>query len=199
MRIQTILNRVEKFKSFVSGEARLEERDGGPALMVQVLPRKNGKPSCSGCGRPGAADARQVGRVGQRRGTFPADQRPVTPRSRHRRSRHAARRSEGGACEPGRFPEELPSGSAPRPRGGIAAGARTRQGRTADDREGERRPFKPSVGRFPGSFDVVRAASPGLEPGQLRQPGIIGARGVSDTKSNGPDPPDSRIASRDTP
>ena len=39
MRIQTILNRVEKFKSFVYGEERLEERDGAPALMVQVLPR----------------------------------------------------------------------------------------------------------------------------------------------------------------
>ena len=55
MRIQTILNRVEKFKSFVYGEARLEERDGGPALVVQVRPRKNGRPSCSGCGRPGPA------------------------------------------------------------------------------------------------------------------------------------------------
>ena len=55
MRLQTILNRVEKFKSFVYGEARLEERDGGPALMVRVLPRKNGKPCCSGCGRPGPA------------------------------------------------------------------------------------------------------------------------------------------------
>jgi len=55
MRIQTILNRVEKFKSFSYGEARLEERDGGPALMVRVLPRKNGKPCCSGCGRPGPA------------------------------------------------------------------------------------------------------------------------------------------------
>ena len=55
MRIQTILNRVEKFKSFVYGEARLEERDGGPALVVQVLPRKNGRPFCSGCGRPGPA------------------------------------------------------------------------------------------------------------------------------------------------
>jgi transposase len=53
MRIQTILNRVERFKSFVYGEARLEERDGGPALMVRVLPRKNGKPCCSGCGQPG--------------------------------------------------------------------------------------------------------------------------------------------------
>ena len=36
MRIQTILNRVEKFKSFVHGEARLEEHDDGPALVVQM-------------------------------------------------------------------------------------------------------------------------------------------------------------------
>ena len=55
MRIQTILNRVEKFKSFIYGEARLEERDDGPALIVQVEPRKNGQPSCSGCGRRGPA------------------------------------------------------------------------------------------------------------------------------------------------
>jgi transposase len=55
MRIQTILNRVEKFKSFVYGQARLEKRDAGPTLVVQVLPRKNGRPFCSGCGRPGPA------------------------------------------------------------------------------------------------------------------------------------------------
>ena len=53
MRIQTILNRVEKFKSFVHGEARLEERKDGLALVVQVKPRKNGRAFCSGCGRPG--------------------------------------------------------------------------------------------------------------------------------------------------
>jgi transposase len=53
MRIQTILNRVEKFKSFVYGAARLEEGADGPALVVRVRPRKNGRPHCSGCGRPG--------------------------------------------------------------------------------------------------------------------------------------------------
>src|SRR5262245_6025484 len=58
MRIQTILNRVEKFKSFTYGEASLEEHDDGPALVVQVRPRKNGKPRCSGCGRRGRAYAR---------------------------------------------------------------------------------------------------------------------------------------------
>jgi transposase len=55
MRIQTILNRVEKFKSFVYGAARLEEHEGGPALVVRVRPRKNSHPHCSGCGRRGPA------------------------------------------------------------------------------------------------------------------------------------------------
>jgi transposase len=55
MRIQTILKRVQKFKSFVYGDARLEEGGGGSALVVRVRPRKNGRPHCSGCGRPGPA------------------------------------------------------------------------------------------------------------------------------------------------
>jgi len=55
MRLQTILNRVEKFKSFSYGQASLEERDDGPALVVQVRPRKNSRPYCSGCGRRGLA------------------------------------------------------------------------------------------------------------------------------------------------
>jgi hypothetical protein len=37
MHIQTILNRVEKFKSFTYGGAQLVEHDGGPAL-VGLLP-----------------------------------------------------------------------------------------------------------------------------------------------------------------
>jgi transposase len=53
MRIQTILNRVEKFKSFSYGKARLEEQNGGPALVVQMTPRTNSRPFCSGCGRRG--------------------------------------------------------------------------------------------------------------------------------------------------
>ena len=66
MRFQTILNRVEKFPSFVSGEARLEERDDGPALVVRVRPRKMSRPSCSGCGRRGPA----YDRLEQRRFEF---------------------------------------------------------------------------------------------------------------------------------
>ena len=53
MRIQTILNRVEKFKSFVYGEVRFEDQDDGLALVVQMKPRKNSRAFCSGCGRPG--------------------------------------------------------------------------------------------------------------------------------------------------
>ena len=55
MRIQTILNRVEKFKSFTYGDAQLEESGGEPALVVEVVARKNSRPYCSGClkqGRP---------------------------------------------------------------------------------------------------------------------------------------------------
>ena len=55
MRIQTILNQVEKFKSFVYGKARLEQTEDAPALVVKMKPRKNSRPHCSGCGRPGPA------------------------------------------------------------------------------------------------------------------------------------------------
>jgi transposase len=55
MRIQTILNRVEKFKSFVYRSVRVEEQDDGAALVVRVEPRKNNRPVCSGCGEVGPA------------------------------------------------------------------------------------------------------------------------------------------------
>lgn len=55
MQLQTILNHVEKYKSFVYGRARWA---GGPAkadIEVDVHPRKNSRPLCSGCHqrRPG--------------------------------------------------------------------------------------------------------------------------------------------------
>jgi transposase len=53
MRIQTILNRVEKFKSFVYGRVSVEEDKGSPVVVVELQPRKNNRPLCSGCGRPG--------------------------------------------------------------------------------------------------------------------------------------------------
>jgi transposase len=49
--MKTILNRVQKFKSFVYGKAWWEDIDGRTALLVEVFPRRNSRPACSGCGR----------------------------------------------------------------------------------------------------------------------------------------------------
>ncbi len=51
MQVQTILNRVQRHKSFVYRQARFRDGDDGLALDVTVEPRANGKPVCSGCGR----------------------------------------------------------------------------------------------------------------------------------------------------
>jgi len=53
MRIQTILNRVQKFQSFIYGEARWTTVSGRAALEVALRPRANSRPICSGCGRKG--------------------------------------------------------------------------------------------------------------------------------------------------
>lgn len=53
MRLATILNRVEKYKSFVYGAARFEEQDEGVTLVMPVRARRNSRPVCSGCGRSG--------------------------------------------------------------------------------------------------------------------------------------------------
>src|SRR6266567_4621560 len=55
MQLQTILNRVQRHKSFVYGPVRFREGDQGLALDVTIEPRANGRPICSGCGqaRPG--------------------------------------------------------------------------------------------------------------------------------------------------
>jgi transposase len=50
MQLKTILNRVEKYKSFVFGKIKLIEDEGGPRLEVEVKARANGRPICSGCG-----------------------------------------------------------------------------------------------------------------------------------------------------
>ena len=52
MQLKTILNRVQKFKSFVYGQIRWEQMNGQPVLLVEVFPRSNGRAICSGCGRP---------------------------------------------------------------------------------------------------------------------------------------------------
>jgi transposase len=56
MQLKTILNRVERHKSFVYGEVRFGDGDGEGArsvLEVSVHERANGRPLCSGCGRAG--------------------------------------------------------------------------------------------------------------------------------------------------
>jgi len=55
MQLQTILNYVEKNKSFVYGTVRFVETAGPPELEVQIVPRANGRAICSGCKqkRPG--------------------------------------------------------------------------------------------------------------------------------------------------
>ena len=54
MQLKTILNRVERHKSFVYGEPRWAD-DTHSTIEVPIEPRANGRPICSGCGkrRPG--------------------------------------------------------------------------------------------------------------------------------------------------
>lgn len=55
MQLKTILNRCHKFKSFVYHDVRFVERDGEPTeIEVEILPRKNARPICSGCQMPGS-------------------------------------------------------------------------------------------------------------------------------------------------
>ena len=53
MQLKTILNHVEKFKSFVYTTVRWATDAGKPALEVEVQARRNSRPLCSGCGKPG--------------------------------------------------------------------------------------------------------------------------------------------------
>jgi len=53
MQLKTILNRVERYKSFVHRDAKLVELDGGGCLIeILIEPRKNGRAVCSDCRRP---------------------------------------------------------------------------------------------------------------------------------------------------
>jgi len=53
MQLKTILNRVEKHRSFVYGAIRLQEDLGELVIEGEIRPRKNSRPTCSGCSRPG--------------------------------------------------------------------------------------------------------------------------------------------------
>ena len=51
MQVKTILNSIEKHKSFVYGEARWRESKKGKELDIPVQSRQNSKAVCSGCGK----------------------------------------------------------------------------------------------------------------------------------------------------
>jgi transposase len=53
MQLKTILNRVQKFKSFVYQSVQWLESDGVLALVIEIVPRAHSDPICSGCGRRG--------------------------------------------------------------------------------------------------------------------------------------------------
>jgi transposase len=52
MQLQTILNRVEKHKSFVYGKARFVSETDRLTLQIEIHERKNSRAICSGCRRP---------------------------------------------------------------------------------------------------------------------------------------------------
>ncbi len=49
MRVKTLLNRLHKFQSFVYGDVRLIDHSGRLILEVDLRPRANNRPICSGC------------------------------------------------------------------------------------------------------------------------------------------------------
>ncbi|MEJ2461027.1 MAG: ISL3 family transposase [Candidatus Thiodiazotropha sp.] len=51
MQLKTILNRVQKFKSFVYGSVRWVESAGAPMIEAELHPRRGSHPVCSGCCR----------------------------------------------------------------------------------------------------------------------------------------------------
>jgi transposase len=53
MQLKTILNRITNYKSFVFGKVTWLEHGPQPRVEVEICPRRNGRPICSGCGQPG--------------------------------------------------------------------------------------------------------------------------------------------------
>jgi transposase len=54
MHIQTILNRIHKYKGFVYGKAQWLPTKKETVLEIAIRPRKNSRAKCSGCGRKAA-------------------------------------------------------------------------------------------------------------------------------------------------
>jgi transposase len=54
MQIQTILNSLEKYSSFIYDKCELVEKLDNKILKIKIKPRKNGKPVCSACSKKGS-------------------------------------------------------------------------------------------------------------------------------------------------
>lgn len=63
MRIQTILNACQKFKSFIYKNVKLVNQGGKKCLEVTLIPRKNSRAICSGCGKQGSCYDHQPERL----------------------------------------------------------------------------------------------------------------------------------------
>jgi len=53
MLIKTLLNKVERFKSFIYGNSKLMTVGSNEALVIDIKPRQNSKPECPECGKRG--------------------------------------------------------------------------------------------------------------------------------------------------
>jgi transposase len=53
MQIQTILNQFQKYSSFRYGKCKLVGEADNVSLEVEIIPRRNGRPECSICGKKG--------------------------------------------------------------------------------------------------------------------------------------------------
>lgn len=63
MLIKTVLNKVERFKSFIYGDCRLATVGGSDALIIDIKPRRNSKPECPECGKRGKTYDTQPARL----------------------------------------------------------------------------------------------------------------------------------------
>lgn len=63
MLIKTLLNKVERFKSFVYGTVQIMLVDEGDALVIDIAPRQNSRPCCPECSKRYAAYDRQPQRL----------------------------------------------------------------------------------------------------------------------------------------
>ena len=62
MQLKTILNHVERHKSFVYQEARWADPETKTTIEIPIEPRANGRAICSGCGKPAPGYDRQPAR-----------------------------------------------------------------------------------------------------------------------------------------